>query len=583
MADRDATWRLTLTRDPGAKAEARAFAKEVVDENQKMQSTLLRNTQDLERKKTEIQRKELAARTAAERLAMQQTEQAHRASLAKQVAATRLARIEEARINSAGGGIVPMGGLGTAPRSMARAEISEVARRNAAARGAAAGNLGTSAFYESGLSTGSVTGDVLVGGAIAKGIGAGISRIPPSAWTSIGGLLKTPIGLIVAGAAAAAVGSYELISGGGKFKAGSYGSMVGQGLLKANRFVAGAYDSATGGNTRKETDLGKLEQSAERLTRHEAKSVQYRQMMAAHDERINSLMEARKKYNEQSQKAEDSMLKAGRERIKQQQEMLKARAENLRAIVKESQADLATARDRLAIEKQTLSAAVQRFGAMDKASQNDVLAAVKKARAGGKLSADEIGSISALGTKEADKIVQQYNARNAGGDRSNELAQLSAISMQRRNLLAERAKIERDAPDDYDAQGNIVGKLVGRKRSQQYSAIDERVKQLNDIETRIRTTVDADSALRRSLFAGERSDIAQAGRQATTIQARVNHQISVVNKFEFSAKQIAEQATKQMIESMRPFMAEVDREMRRMGKELEKLVQTRRQTVSGGV
>lgn len=584
MADRDATWRLTLTRDPGAKAEARAFAKDVVDENQKMQSTLLRSAQDLERKKTEVQRRELAARTAAERLAMQQTEQAHKASLAKRLAETRLARIEEARINSAGGGIVPMGGLGTAPRSLARAEISDIAKRNAAARGAAAGNIATSALYESGVSTGSVTGDVVVGGLIAKGISSAISKIPPSVWASIGGrLLTSPIGLIIAGGAAAVVGSYEYISGGGKFLPGSFGEKAGQGLLNANAAVAGAFDAVTGSSTRKETELGKLDASNERLAKYEAKSVQYRQMMAGHDERINNLLEARKNYNEQSQKAEDAMLKTGRERIKQQQEMLKARGDNMRAILKESKQELETAKERLTVERQTLSTTVQRFGAMDKAAQDEVLAAVKKARAGGKLTASELQSLSSLGTKEADRIVEQANLRNAGGDRTNELAQLEAINMQRRNLLAERGKIERAAPNDYDAQGNIVGKLVGRRREQQYSAIDERVKQLNDIETRIRTTVDEDSALRRSLFAGERSDVAQAGRQATTIQAKVNHQINVINKFDFSAKQIAEQATKRMIESMQPFMMEVDREMRRMSKDLGKLIDTRRQTVAGGV
>jgi len=326
------------------------------------------------------------------------------------------------------------------------------------------------------------------------------------------------------------------------------------------------------------------------LARLEKKSTAYQENMARHDENINNKLKERKGLQEQLSKeykqwerSEAAVLKAGRERIKQEQDMLKARADGMRTAIKHSQEELKTAQSRLAVEKQTLSAALQRFGAMDAAGQADVLAAVKKARAGGKLDQGELSALSALGTKEADRIVQQHNLRNVGGDLTNEAAQLSAIAMQRRNLLAERAKIERDAPDDYDAQGNIVGKLVGRKRSQQYSAIDERVKQLNDIETRIRTTVDADSALRRSLFAGERSDVAQAGRQATTIQARVNHQINVVNKFEFSAKQIAEQATQEMIKSLKPFMTDVDNELRMLSKTIEQFRETRRQAAARGV
>jgi phosphoglycerate-specific signal transduction histidine kinase len=85
------------------------------------------------------------------------------------------------------------------------------------------------------------------------------------------------------------------------------------------------------------------------------------------------------------------------------------------------------------------------------------------------------------------------------------------------------------------------------------------------------------------LFAGERSDVAQAGRQATTIQARVNHQINVVNKFEFSAKQIAEQATQEMIKSLKPFMTDVDNELRMLSKTIEQFRETRRQAAARGV
>lgn len=579
MADRDATWTLALKRDPGAKAEARAFSGDVVAENKRMNDTLLRNAQELERKKSALIKRELALRTQAEIQAMREQEAAGRASLARRLADYKRMKAEEART---GGGIVGAGGLGTAPRTMAGGSAGRVGR----AAGGLGGSLG-SEIAGSIPSTGNTLVDSGIASLVIRGIQFAVSKISVQA---LGAALKNPISAIVVGGIAAAWGSVELLMGGGKFKPGSAGAKVGQGLLQGNRAVAGGFDTVFRTNTRKDTDLGKLEESNKRLAAFEAKSLAYRENMARQDENINNLLDERKTKQEQLSKeykqwerSENAILKAGRERIKQEQDILKARADGMRTAIKHSQEELKTAQSRLAVEKQTLSAALQRFGAMDAAGQADVLAAVKKARAGGKLDQSELGALSALGTKEADRIVQQQNLRNVGGDRSNELAQLSAIAMQRRNLLAERAKIERDAPDDYDAQGNIVGKLVGSKRSQQYSAIDERVKQLNDIETRIRTTVDADSALRRSLFAGERSDIAQAGRQATTIQARVNHQISVVNKFEFSAKQIAEQATQEMIKSLKPFMTDVDNELRMLSKTIEQFRETRRQAAARGV
>lgn len=583
MADRDATWTLALKRDPGAKAEARAFSGDVVAENKRMNDTLLRNAQELERKKSALLKRELALRTQAEIQAMREQETAGRASLARRLADYKRMKAEEART---GGGIVGAGGLGTAPRTMGGGSAGRAGRAAGGLGGSIGGSIG-SEIAGSIPSTGNTLVDSGIDSLVIRGIQFAVSKISVQA---LGAALKNPISAIVVGGVAAIVGSYEFIRGGGSFKKGTYGFAAGQKLLEGNRAVAGAFDTVFRTNTRKDTDLGKLEESNKRLAAFEAKSLAYQENMARHDENINNKLKERKGLQEQLSKeykqwerSEAAVLKAGRERIKQEQEMLKARADGMRTAIKHSQEELKTAQSRLAVEKQTLSAALQRFGAMDAAGQADVLAAVKKARAGGKLDQSELSALSALGTKEADRIVQQQNLRNVGGDRSNELAQLSAIAMQRRNLLAERAKIERDAPDDYDAQGNIVGKLVGRKRSQQYSAIDERVKQLNDIETRIRTTVDADSALRRSLFAGERSDIAQAGRQATTIQARVNHQISVVNKFEFSAKQIAEQATQEMIKSLKPFMTDVDKELRMLSKTIEQFRETRRQAAAKGV
>jgi len=574
MADRDATWTLALKRDPGAKAEARAFSGDVVAENKRMNDTLLRNAQELERKKSALVKRELALRTQAEILALREQEAAGRASLARRLADYKKAKAEEARLASTGGGAGKRG----------------VPAAGGRLGGGVAGQVGNAVgggLLQNIPSTGSTIVDSGLGVLIGRALDFAISKISP---TVIGAALKNPLTAIIVGGVAAAWGSVEFLLGKGTFKKGTYGFAAGQKALDGWAAGAGAIDTVFRTKTRKGTAVGALEQSNADLARLEKKSTAYQENMARHDENINNKLKERKGLQEQLSKeykqwerSEAAVLKAGRERIKQEQDMLKARADGMRTAIKHSQEELKTAQSRLAVEKQTLSAALQRFGAMDAAGQADVLAAVKKARAGGKLDQGELSALSALGTKEADRIVQQHNLRNVGGDLTNEAAQLSAIAMQRRNLLAERAKIERDAPDDYDAQGNIVGKLVGRKRSSQYSAIDERVKQLNDIETRIRTTVDADSALRRSLFAGERSDVAQAGRQATTIQARVNHQINVVNKFEFSAKQIAEQATQEMIKSLKPFMTDVDNELRMLSKTIEQFRETRRQAAARGV
>lgn len=684
MAEKDATWRLTVTRDQNAKSQAKAFADSVLAETERItnnpaklnvESNLdkiaaesqafyrkqTKDAKDYEDQQVRISEAAKAAivktsqemkdklganaeqiKSVAVRLATDAAEEikrlekdktdfiarqnALRARADRQMQASLRATDEAIRtvgdsMFRLGRGIVAVGLIGekdlqkvtdgllaiqgaydlfAASSGIVRGLTKAWQQYQAAVKAATAAQLALNAAQAAGTLTG---GGMLSGG--LRGAGSFLAKTAAGRLAMIGG----PIAAAAAGGKLA----YDIAAGRGTINPNSLSGRA----LGSTTNLAGSLDLAMGNRG---TAAAKAVESARKLAEFEARTLAVIEKRKELDEKINALIEDRKQQesrllanldqqltlrlsgksaiqqikilnqeiaDQESRRSRDTEASQRRiadlvqQRGEAEKKIANDRAAAAREAMEASRDELATAKERLMTERQTLDTARQRFGAMDRASQDEILAIVKKARSGGQLDSGELGKLSSLGTKEAERIVAQQSRNRVAGDYSEETQRVRAIEAQRDALLAERRRIEREAPDKYNSQGEVVGKLVGRQREEQYAQIDQRVQTLTALAAQIRIAAQSDAKLRESLFGGERAAIARSAQQASQIQAKVNHEINVVARFDNTAKQVAEQAVSQIVVAMRPFMNDVDRELQRLAKDVSGLVNTRRQLIPG--
>lgn len=285
-------------------------------------------------------------------------------------------------------------------------------------------------------------------------------------------------------------------------------------------------------------------------------------LMAAierHQERINQLTEQRG----ETEKA-----------------IAQTRVASARQALDSARRELDTVTSRIKSEQDALRTAEERFGLMSRSDQQEVMQLLAKARAGKQLDASQVSKLKSLGTTEAERLASVQARNLAKGDYSAEAGTLSAIAEANRRLQGRLLDITQGASNKYGVNLGAP-RMLSRRQKQEIEATQNQIEINENRAEQIRAAAARDIAMRRSIFGEERGRLAQSLNQRQSIEARISQQLTVVARFDNTAKQVAEQAVRQLMEAQSPWIQEFERRLNETMQNVGYLQNQRRQMAPG--
>lgn len=278
-----------------------------------------------------------------------------------------------------------------------------------------------------------------------------------------------------------------------------------------------------------------------------------------HQERVNQLVEQRG----ETEKA-----------------IAQTRVTSARHALDSARRELDTVTSRIKSEQDALKTAEERFGLMSRADQQEVMQLLAKARAGKQLDAGQVSKLKSLGTTEAERLASAQARNLAKGDYSGESQQLSAMDEANRLLRSKILDITQGKSNKYGVNPGAP-RMLSRRQKQEVEATEYQIEVNERRAEQIRLAAARDTAMRRSIFGEERGRLAQSLNQRQSIEARISQQLTVVARFDNTAKQVAEQAVRQLMEAQAPWVQEFERRLNETMQNVGYLQNQRRQLAPG--
>jgi hypothetical protein len=242
--------------------------------------------------------------------------------------------------------------------------------------------------------------------------------------------------------------------------------------------------------------------------------------------------------------------------------------------------ELDTVTSRIKSEQDALKTAEERFGLMSRADQQEVMMLLSKARAGRQLDASQITKLKSLGTTEAERLASGQARNLANGDYSGEARTLAAIDEANRRLRSNILDITDGKSNKYGVNPGAP-RMLSRRQKQAVESTEYQIEVNERRAEQIRLAAARDTAMRRSIFGEERGRLAQSLNQRQSIEARISQQLTVVARFDNTAKQVAEQAVRQLMEAQAPWVQEFERRLNETMQNVGYLQNQRRQMAPG--
>ena len=243
-----------------------------------------------------------------------------------------------------------------------------------------------------------------------------------------------------------------------------------------------------------------------------------------------------------------------------EREIAQRKAQTAREALNAAKQELDKVTDRIKAEQQAYMSAQERFGFLSRDQQQAALGALVKARRGGSLSSEELGSLQSLGTGEAGRLASAQARARVAGDYSEQNQRLSAIN----NRIAQAKREMRELDEPITGRDIRNRRTIERDREIRRAQLRDEINALIGRERGIEGGIARDQALRNSLFGDERRGVAQAVRERNRIDARIETQIQVVANFDKNAQQVAEAVNRQLLALVQPFTQSVQQKLEQL-------------------
>ena len=243
-----------------------------------------------------------------------------------------------------------------------------------------------------------------------------------------------------------------------------------------------------------------------------------------------------------------------------EREIAQRKAQTAREALSAAKQELDKVTDRIKAEQQAYMSAQERFGFLSRDQQQAALGALVKARRGGSLSSEELGSLQSLGTGEAGRLASAQARARVAGDYSEQQQRLAAIN----NRIAQAKREMRDLDEPITGRDIRNRRTIERDREIRRAQLRDEINALIGRERGIEGGIARDQALRNSLFGDERRGIAQAVRDRNRIDAKIHTQIQVVANFDKNAQQVAEAVNRQLLALVQPFTQNVQQKLEQL-------------------
>lgn len=256
------------------------------------------------------------------------------------------------------------------------------------------------------------------------------------------------------------------------------------------------------------------------------------------------------------------------------------KAASARSALDSARKELETVTGRIKSEKDALLTAEERFGMMSRKDQTEVMQLLQKARAGTQLDAGQISKLKSLGTTEAERLGSAQARNLANGDYSKESRTLSLIEESNRRLRSRVLDVTEGKTNQYGVNPGAP-RMLSRRQKQEVEATNYQIEVNERRAEQIRLAAANDTAMRRSIFGEERGRLAQSLNQKQSIEARISQQLTVVARFDNTAKQVADMAVRQLMEAQAPWISEFERRLKETMTSVGQLQNQRRQMAPG--
>lgn len=227
-------------------------------------------------------------------------------------------------------------------------------------------------------------------------------------------------------------------------------------------------------------------------------------------------------------------------------EVNKIRKAGAASDLKASQKQL-TAQQKLTAEARgALMSSREKFGSMSSEDQRSLIQTMLKGRQDVRsLGVEDIAKLQSFGSVESEKLARQaalFRSRGAFGSTAQQrLADNNAQDFGARNA---QGRLTRGANFQYDKDGNQLDqRKFSRDELRRQELLANQRNHLKQEARGIRRTDQQRTAIRESLFDGERQAVRRQAQRQTRIEADVKHDIEFIAKFDKSAEQIAGQVT----------------------------------------
>lgn len=276
----------------------------------------------------------------------------------------------------------------------------------------------------------------------------------------------------------------------------------------------------------------------------------------------------------------NKLLELTQRRGEAEKAIAETRAASARTALDASRKELENVTSRIKSEKDALLTAEERFGMMSRGDQKEVMQLLQKARAGVQLDPGQISKLKSLGTTEAERLGSAQARNLAKGDYSGESKTLTAIDEANRRLRSNILDITQGKTNEYGVNPGAP-RMLSRRQKQEVEAASYQIEANDRRAEQIRMAADRDTAMRRSIFGEERGRLAESLNQRQSIEARISQQLTVVARFDNTAKQVADMAVRQLLEAQAPWISEFERRLKETMTSVGQLQNQRRQMAPG--